>query len=198
MSNSRVPSSPGLEDPPLPVHSSGQKPNPLLSMTPLTALLHPRQSRQRTTLFALILFSFIIIYVFLLYCTDVGSSLAIRRSEARLAHTQLSVALDSIRYSGIPAKPLAKPHSAPQIQLSNAQELAAISSFLSSLPQNQIPSFVDPTQPIDPELILDFDTRSPRALQEVQVLVEDVWSKNPVFLYSKVSPLPQRSITIKR
>jgi hypothetical protein len=152
-------------------------------MTPLATLLHPRKSRQRTTLLALVSLAFLTIYVFLVHCTDAGNSLALRRPEVRPAFRQLSVALDSIRHSGLAAKT----QSAPQIQLSNAQELAAISSFLSSLPQNQIPSFVDPTQPIDPELILDFDTRSSRATQEVQVMVEDVWSKNPVFLYSKVS-----------
>jgi len=71
------------------------------------------------------------------------------------------------------------------IALNLEQELAAVSSFLASLPQNVIPSFVDPSVPIDPELVLDFDTRSPRALAEVEQLVEDVWSRNPVLLYGK-------------
>jgi glutaredoxin-related protein len=78
----------------------------------------------------------------------------------------------------------------PQIQLTPEQELAAISSFLASLPANVIPPTVDPSRPIDPQLVLDFDTRSSRASEEVEVMVEDVWSRNPVMLYSKLySPI---------
>lgn len=74
-----------------------------------------------------------------------------------------------------------------QVHLNQAQELAAVSSFIASLPHNVIPSYVNPELPIDPQLILDFDTRGPRAEQEVQAMVADVWTRNPVFLYSKVS-----------
>lgn len=71
------------------------------------------------------------------------------------------------------------------LQLDQAQELAAVSSFLASLPQNVIPSSVDPTKPIDPHLVLDFDTRSPQAAEEVQSMVDDVWLRNPVMLYCR-------------
>lgn len=74
----------------------------------------------------------------------------------------------------------------PALKLTPEQELAAICSFIASLPQNVIPPTVDPSEPIDPQLILDFDTRSSRAAEEVQVMVEDVWTRNPVFVYSKV------------
>ncbi|KAH9948957.1 hypothetical protein B0H21DRAFT_804941 [Amylocystis lapponica] len=73
----------------------------------------------------------------------------------------------------------------PQITLDSAQELAAVSSFIASLPQNVIPSSVDPTKPIDPQLVLDFDTRSPNAMEEVDSVIHDVWARNPVILYSK-------------
>nr|GAT46887.1 predicted protein [Mycena chlorophos] len=80
--------------------------------------------------------------------------------------------------------------SRPTIVLSQSQELAAVSSFLASLPQNVIPPYVDPTRPIDPELVLDFDTRSPTAMEEVERVVEYVWAQNPVMLYCKqYSPL---------
>jgi glutaredoxin-related protein len=72
------------------------------------------------------------------------------------------------------------------VQLTPAQELAAVSSFLASLPQNVIPLSVDPSNPVDPQLILDFDTTGPRASEEVQNMVDDVWLRNPVFLYSKL------------
>lgn len=74
----------------------------------------------------------------------------------------------------------------PQVQLTEAQELAAVSSFLASLPQNVIPSSVDPTHPIDPQLVLDFDTRSSRAADDVKEIVDEMWVRNPVVLYSKV------------
>ncbi|KAI0775790.1 hypothetical protein BD413DRAFT_470869 [Trametes elegans] len=86
--------------------------------------------------------------------------------------------------TGIPA------NSRPQISLNQTQELAAVSSFIASLPQNMIPSTIDPSQPIDPQLVLDFDTRGARAAEELQAVVHDVWARNPVMLYSKVhSPL---------
>jgi glutaredoxin len=71
------------------------------------------------------------------------------------------------------------------LRLDQAQELAAVSSFLASLPQNVIPSTVDPTKPIDPHVVLDFDTRSSRAAEEIRTMVDDVWSRNPVMLYCK-------------
>jgi len=85
-------------------------------------------------------------------------------------------------WSGRKHKPF---RQAAQIKLDTAQELAAISSFLASLPQNHIPPSVDPSVPIDPQLVLDFDTHGPRAANEVQAMVDDVWLQNPVFLYSK-------------
>jgi len=83
--------------------------------------------------------------------------------------------------------------AADQVHLTKKGELAAVSSFLASLSsRNHIPLFVDPSSPIDPQLILDFDTRAPWAAKEVQAMVDDVWSRNPVFLYSKVCVLPAR------
>lgn len=74
----------------------------------------------------------------------------------------------------------------PQIALNATQELACLSSFIASLPQNVVPSTVDTSKPTDPQLILDFDTRGPHAKEEVEAIVQDVWLRNPVMLYSKV------------
>lgn len=94
---------------------------------------------------------------------------------------------DAFRLAALRHKTHPDPHNTqPQISLDPAQELAAISSFIISLPQNAIPSFVDPSRPIDPQLILDFDTRGPNAAEEVNAVVNDVWARNPVVLYSKV------------
>jgi hypothetical protein len=35
--------------------------------------------------------------------------------------------------------------------------------------------------------VLDFDTRSPRAADEVNQIVQNVWSRYPVMLFTKVS-----------
>jgi hypothetical protein len=102
----------------------------------------------------------------------------------------MAAALESIQNSDILASGSGRKHKpfrqGTRIKLNTAQELAAISSFLASLPQNLIPPSVDPSVPIDPQLVLDFDTHSPRAADEVQAMVDDVWLQNPVFLYSKV------------
>ena len=39
---------------------------------------------------------------------------------------------------------------------------------------------------LDPQLVLDFDTRSPQAAEELDELVRDVWHRNPVVIFSKV------------
>ena len=82
----------------------------------------------------------------------------------------------------------------PQITLNATQELAAVSSFIASLPQNMIPATVDPSLPIDPQLVLDFDTRGPHAEEELKAVMDDVWARNPVMLYSKVRCAPSGPI----
>jgi glutaredoxin-related protein len=70
--------------------------------------------------------------------------------------------------------------------LSPEQELGALTAFMAALPQNVIPSNIDPTLPIDPQLVLDFDTRSPEAEDEIADIVVDAWMNNPVVLFTKV------------
>ena len=77
--------------------------------------------------------------------------------------------------------------SRPQITLTPEEELAALSSFIISLPdQNILPPSVDPSKPIDPQLILDFDTRTDGAEDELKRLVAATWEYNPVVMYIKV------------
>ncbi|KAI0030955.1 hypothetical protein K488DRAFT_13116, partial [Vararia minispora EC-137] len=68
----------------------------------------------------------------------------------------------------------------PALALDAHQELAALTSFMAALPQNVLPPSVDPAAPLDPQLVLDFDTRSPAAANELDELVRDVWLRNPV------------------
>lgn len=82
--------------------------------------------------------------------------------------------------------------SRPQIALTPEEELAALSGFIISLPdQNILPPSVDPHQPIDPQLILDFDARRDGADAELKRLVTATWENNPVVMYTKVSPSPR-------
>jgi len=83
----------------------------------------------------------------------------------------------------------------PQLKLDESQELAAVAAFVAALPQNTIPRSIDPSQPIDPQLVLDFDTRNPRAADEVKQIVEEVWSRHPVMLFTKTHHGNSREIT---
>ncbi|KXN90950.1 hypothetical protein AN958_03017 [Leucoagaricus sp. SymC.cos] len=179
----RVTSRDSLQRSLLPLHSNGEKPQHSLLVAHFVASLHPRQSRLQASFLAFISLILLSIYVLLVHCLGASTSLVLRSPDVKTP-SQLSLALETIRKSSVSAMPQGD-ESVEQIQLTKAQELAAVSSFLASLPQNQVPSFVDPSTPIDPQLVLDFDVRSPRAHQEVQAMVEDVWSRNPVFLYSR-------------
>lgn len=156
----------------------------------------PRQFWQRTTFLALFALIVISAYV-LLVAQPQLSPIAFGEGE----HSRPSPADRLSRLSSQAGKlaalrqkrPSATNNSyadKPQVILDPAQELAAVTGFIASLPQNVIPPSVDPTKPIDPQLILDFDTRSPSAPQEVEAFVIDTWARNPVTLYSRVRPPP--------
>ncbi|KAF9527345.1 hypothetical protein CPB83DRAFT_895359 [Crepidotus variabilis] len=150
------------------------------------AALHPRKPKQRSTFAALIFLVCLTTYIFIAHSTSL-SSIAMRQPQTSAAD-QLAHALETIQKSrlGDENATLRPSHeSRPQLQLDTQEELAAVSSFLASLPQNVIPPSVDPKVSIDPQLVLDFDTRSPRAKEEVRVMVDELWSRHPVFVYSK-------------
>jgi hypothetical protein len=87
--------------------------------------------------------------------------------------------------------------SRPQIALTPEEELAALSSFIISLPdQNVLPSSVDPSQPIDPQLILDFNTRADGAGAELKRLVAATWENHPVVMYTKPSAVTRELRTL--
>lgn len=182
MSITRITSRTPLNPPLLPtVNPKSQQ----LHFPHLIAALHTRKPKQRTTFFAVVVLVFFSTYLFILHNPQLAISAAFFRPDSP-ASDHLALALESIqnsRQAVATKKILVRPE---QIVLDPAQELAAISSFIASLPQNVIPLTVDPSRPIDPELVLDFDTRGPRAAEEVDEMVDDVWLRNPVFLYSKV------------
>jgi len=160
----------------------------------IVAALHPRKPRQQTTLAALITLVCLTTYIFIANSTSLFQY-TLGPPEPP-PFDSLSEALETMKNSQfLEDHRLAhkKPPNRPPLRLEVHQELAAVSSFLASLPQNIIPPTVDPTSPIDPQLVLDFDTTGPRAMEELNAMVYDVWSRNPVFLYSKVRSLPTSS-----
>lgn len=192
MSLPRVNSSPSLPLTSTPDDKSGSMSLPI-HLSHLLAF-HPRKPKQRTTFIALLILICLSSYVFIANSASFSPAQALRRSDSATAE-QLALALETIqnsRLTSISYKHGQKGthHRKLPLKLDQAQELAAVTSFLASLPQNVIPPFVDPSIPIDPSLVLDFDTRGPRAKEEVRAMVEDVWLRNPVFLYSKVGVKP--------
>jgi hypothetical protein len=162
-------------------HQENEK-DPMFVLTTLAAVMQPRKSGHRSTSIAL---AVVVILSFYLFCT---------------ANPALALAPFAIRRpvpapdSGYRPALLASYHrtkaaefsaSRPKIALDLPQELAAVTSFLASHIQNVIPPDLDPSVPMDPDVVLDFDTRGPRAAEELQVMVEDVWAQNPVVLYAK-------------
>ena len=182
-------------------HIHYHNPTPMFSLSAVKA--HSPKSVNRTTFRALFSLIALSTYFFFVAKPTVSlSQFAVHDSPAPVNNNNGFHSIFS-SHSHIPPtlarhKKLQKIHAVqahnaqrPQLQLNQSQELAAVTSFLASLPQNVIPPTVDPTHQIDPQLVLDFDTRSgDRAEQELHELVDDVWARNPVVLYSKVRSIP--------
>ena len=162
-----------------------------VSFAALTSIANrkPRTYWYRTTFLALFVLVVLSVYV-LLVAQPSLSPIPVFESDS---HTHPHLSSDAFRLAALRHK-----HSwtnndsttgRTQVQLNASQELAAVSSFIASLPHNVIPGTVDPSKPIDPQLVLDFDTTAAHAAVEVETVVKDVWAQHPVMLYSKVSAL---------
>lgn len=159
----------------------------------LMSSLATRKSRFRTTFLALFVICFLSTYIFIFQQRALQAPFGLKRPD-RPAADQIAKALETIRTSTDVATLRKAYTNQPQLRLDTTQELAAVSSFLASLPQNVIPSFVDPSLPIDPQLVVDFDPQSPRVADEIQNMIDDVWTRHPVFLYSKLYSPVSREI----
>ena len=171
---------------PLPViYSSDSSPrfSPSPSFASLVDIIHPRKSRQRTTFLALFALIILSLYIFLVAQPSLIAPIALKQSDENNAPWRHVANSYVMKHRKAAAQVVSQ---RPQVSLDTPQELAAVTSFMAALPQNVIPITVDPSLPIDPQLVLDFDTRSPRAPAEVAEVVNDVWTRNPVVLFSKV------------
>ena len=167
--------------------------SPPLTPIPNIAVLnfpHRKSSAYWLRMTFLALFSLIAVSVYVLFASQpVLRPIAfLDRDPAHAPDNNSRWSPEAFRLAALRNRKPAPPGSTarPQIALNETEELAAVSSFIASLPQNMIPVTVDPSKPIDPELILDFDTRGARAELELESVIEDVWARNPVMLYSKV------------
>ena len=148
-------------------------------------IFFPRKSRQRATVLCLMSLVVLTTYV----CLVSPPILSPGQSPHRHRHPSPEDAWRQL-VENLPKPPPGGFHNhQPEIVLSPEQELGALTSFMAALPQNVIPPDVDPTRPIDPQLVLDFDTRSPRAEEEVDNIVSEAWFRNPVVVFSKVKCL---------
>jgi hypothetical protein len=148
-------------------------------------IFFPRKSRQRATVLCLMSLVVLTTYV----CLVSPPALSPGQSPHRHRHPSPEDAWRQL-VENLPKPPHGGFHNhQPEIVLSPEQELGALTAFMAALPQNVIPPDVDPTRPIDPQLVLDFDTRSPRAEEEVDNIVSEAWFRNPVVVFSKVKCL---------
>jgi hypothetical protein len=147
---------------------------PTPNMSWLADSLHPRKFRIRATL--LCLFSLMTLTTYI--CLISPPALSFERRHHLPPHWRHLAAQFPLPPPGPPPR--------PDVLLSPEQELGALTAFMAALPQNVIPSNIDPSRPIDPQLVLDFDTRGPEAEDEIDDVVLGVWMNNPVVLFTKV------------
>ena len=94
-------------------------------------------------------------------------------------------------YAVQPHSATTKAHAAARLtlDLTPEQELAALCSFLGALASNALPLHVDPSAPLDPQLVLEFDftkRTEEDVRKELEYIVSDVWERYPVVVFTKV------------
>ncbi|KAN0109716.1 glutaredoxin-like protein [Russula decolorans] len=144
--------------------------------------LHPRKFRLRATL--LCLFSLMSLTAYI--CLISPPALSFESRHHHPPHWRNLAAQFPLPPPGPPPR--------PDVLLSPEQELGALTAFMAALPQNVIPSNIDPSRPIDPQLVLDFDTRSPEAVDEIDDVVLGAWMNNPVVLFTKLRSAVTREV----
>jgi len=159
----------------------------------LIDFLRPRKARLRATFFCL--FSLIVVttYVCLVSPPVLSPGHPLHPYRSKLNRIDDSWRMFAPTLMGI-SRPAHLAVSRPDVKLSPEQELGALTAFMVALPQNVIPSNIDPSKQIDPQLVLDFDTRNPQAEREVDNLVIDVWLGNPVVLFAKLHSAVSREL----
>jgi len=149
----------------------------------LLEFFHPRKSRLRATLLCLVSLVIVTLYVCIV-SPPVLSAHHPYHFKHKRPHFQ-----DTWRKlaAKVPLSPHRHQHRPqPDVLLTPEQELGALTAFMVALPQNVLPTDIDPNRPIDPQLVMDFDTRVPEAEEEIDDVVIDVWMGNPVVVFEKL------------
>lgn len=145
-----------------------------------------RRPRPRTTFVILLLLSALSFYI--IFTTSALSSTHLIHPPEDIIPESADVPTNLSKAAWLKAKVNKKlfKGTRPPLVLTPAEELAALTHFVVALPQNVLPSDVDGSKPLDPQLILDFDIRGGRkAREELQVVRNQVWEENPVVIYAK-------------
>ncbi|KAF8557637.1 hypothetical protein OG21DRAFT_1505132 [Imleria badia] len=165
----------------------------------LHPLASPRKHRvkQRTALIALFsLCAFTCYLLFIAYpSVNLSRSLLTHvqdHDRTHENHTPVPPPTLPLRKVTYQLHPVAPPR--PPLALSEQEELAALSAFIAALPHNVLPPSVDPNIPLDPQLVLDFDPRSESARDELDRLIDQIWSRFPVMLYAKLHSSDSREV----
>jgi hypothetical protein len=162
----------------------------------------PKQVHRHTTYLALLALAALSTFIFLVSQPNLPLALTTMRPTASSANTTMSagtaaIPADTVHQAGQPAhehdgsrgsswRKASGKARGPQLKLDAHEELAAVTAFMAALAENLIPPRLDPMRPLDPDVVLDFDTRGPRAREELDELVRDTWTRNPVVLFTKV------------
>ena len=99
---------------------------------------------------------------------------------------ELNDPLDAVFAAGAlfgPSHERRKPHD---LVLTPGQELGVLVAFMAAVKANMLPSDIDPSKPLDPQLVVGFDTRAEGAENELEAVVEETWSNYPVVMFSQV------------
>jgi len=151
----------------------------------LIEFFHPRKSRLRATLLCLVSLVIVTLYVCI-----VSPPVLSPRHPLHPYHFNYKPHHLQDTWRKLAAKVPLSPHGhhppRPDVSLTPEQELGALTAFMAALPQNVLPTDIDPNRPIDPQLVLDFDTRVPEAEEEIDDVVIDVWMGNPVVVFEKL------------
>ena len=183
--DSRAVAASAAKQPVMPLPSYSTPPTPTTPLAHVVDVFRPRKNRFRATAIALLSLVALSSYIVFFAGPSLSTApLALRRQPPvdRPSAWQQFAMNYAAKYAG---SAIDVSEERKHVVLDPAQELAALTAFMAALPQNVLPTAVDPAQPLDPQLILDFDTRSPGASDEVAEVVHDAWYRNPVVLFTK-------------
>ncbi|KAJ9104742.1 hypothetical protein QFC19_003883 [Naganishia cerealis] len=70
--------------------------------------------------------------------------------------------------------------------MTKREETAALISFITSTSNNALPATLDTAEPLDPQLVLDFDYTRSTAADDLEALVHDTYTMYPVVLFGQM------------